>query len=109
MKRFSSFNTGMFLILGTILFAVFLNLCCLKLGYSIEKTKKQTAVLRNENNYISKQIAKYCSPKNIQAYALSAGLKYPEPYSIVILEEVKEKKDKKQMWFANLLRHQRKS
>lgn len=109
MKRFSSFNTYMFPILGIILFTVFLNLLSLKLGYSIEKIKKESAALRNENNYLSKQIARYCSPKNIQAYALSAGLKYPEPYSIVILEETKNQKDNKSVWFASLFRHQRKS
>ncbi|GAB4028682.1 MAG: hypothetical protein Fur0012_01750 [Elusimicrobiota bacterium] len=109
MKRFSFFNKMMLPILLMVFSGVTINLCCLKLGYAIEKTKKETSRIKTENNYLAKQIALYCSPKNLEAYASATGLKYPEPYSIVILDEALKKKERGRKWFASIFKSSDKS
>ncbi len=102
MKRFSFFKNILLPVLAVLFLAVSVNVFRVKLGYCIERTKKETAKLRIENDYLAKKIAYARSPKKLEEYARSAELKYPEPYSIVMLEEIKAPKPKKTGWLASI-------
>lgn len=102
MKKISFFKKILLPILAILLLTVSMNVFRVKLGYCIERTKKETARLRIENDYLEKKITYECSLKKLQEYAEAMQLKYPEPYSIVILEEIKSQKARETSWLALL-------
>ncbi|MEW5951199.1 MAG: hypothetical protein GX447_01740 [Elusimicrobia bacterium] len=109
MKRSAYFHKIILPVLALLFCAVTLNIFRVKLGYAIERTKKEAAKLSIENDYLAKKIAHARSPKNLEVYAASAGLKYPEPYSIVIIDAPKETYEKKRGWLSALFSKTNKS
>ncbi|MBU2575281.1 MAG: hypothetical protein KKH28_14525 [Elusimicrobia bacterium] len=87
---------------GTIFFIfAWGNVQATRLGYNIEELRKEIANLETGNNYLKKEIQTFMSPERLQAEAVKIGLVYPEPDSIVLLEEKATDKPAKG-WLARL-------
>lgn len=104
MKRFSNFSKLIILFTLTLSAAVFINIEATKMGYSIEKNKKELKEISNENEYLSKEISQNISPKNLETYAYKLGLKYPEVYSIINMEEDIHIKKESNNWLARIFK-----
>lgn len=107
MSGFSGMFKYSLVFIAVILTAVMINIQAIKIGYSIEKEEKEIRNLRSSNKYISKQISGYKAPRNIELVASHMGLKYPEPYSIVMMDESGKKgSGGKFGWLARIFRLQ---
>ncbi|MCG2726928.1 MAG: hypothetical protein L6420_11880 [Elusimicrobia bacterium] len=89
------------LMISAVLFVfVWENIQATKLGYRIENTRQEIKDFTNANKYLSKEIQTALSPEKLQKKALMLGMIYPEPASVIILDN-KTKPDKKNLrWFA---------
>jgi len=90
MKKKSAIFKYTLIITSLVFITVIINVEAIKLGYSIAKEDMEIKNLASNNKYLMKEINRNKSPKNIEYYAFQMGLKYPEPYSIVILDEKKQ-------------------
>lgn len=77
------------------------NVQATRLGYSIEELRKEIKDLETGNKYLKKEIQAAMSPERLQADAVKLGLVYPEPDSIVLLDE-KGKSRPSKGWLARL-------
>ncbi|MBI4802343.1 MAG: hypothetical protein HY796_07445 [Elusimicrobia bacterium] len=77
------------------------NVQATRLGYNIEELRKEIKVLETGNKYLKKEIQLSMSPERLQAEAVKLGLVYPEPDTIVLLEEKATDKPAKG-WLARL-------
>ncbi|MBI4350623.1 MAG: hypothetical protein HY550_04225 [Elusimicrobia bacterium] len=76
--------------LGGICLAGFLfawqNVQALKLGYSIERIRREIKDLESANTYLKKELRASLSPEKLEAEAAKLGMVYPEPGAVVILD-----------------------
>jgi len=90
MKKKSIIIRYTLIITSLIFITVIINVEVIKMGYAIEREYTEIKNLTSSNKYLIKEINTNKSPKTIEYYALQMGLKEPEPYSIVILDEKRE-------------------
>lgn len=83
---------------GMVFVAVMINISAIKIGYYIEKENNEIKNLISQNKYLTKQINTHLSAKSIEENALKMGLRYPEPYSIIILNENKKSENKDEIF-----------
>ena len=96
----------MVLILGAALFIfAWENIQTTKLGYAIEKTRHEIKEFTNANQYFSKEIQTALSPEKLQKTALKLGMIFPEPDSIVMLDEVVKPQSKNLGWLAKIFKN----
>jgi len=62
------------------------NVQALKLGYTIEKLRREIKDLQSANTYLNKEIQASLSPQKLEAEAAKLGMVYPEPGAVVILD-----------------------
>ncbi|PIS46642.1 MAG: hypothetical protein COT17_07635 [Elusimicrobia bacterium CG08_land_8_20_14_0_20_51_18] len=107
MKGFSGMFRYSLVLIAVIFTAVTINIQAIKLGYSIEREEKEIKNLLSRNKYISKRINDCKAPKNVEMAASHMGLKYPEPYSIVMMDKNAENgSGGKFGWLAKIFRFQ---
>ena len=80
------------------------NVQATKLGYSIEKLRREIKDMENANTYLKKEIQTFRSPKNLESEALRLGMVYPEPGSAVQLDGEPVRKELARGWLARFLR-----
>ena len=83
------------------------NIQAVKLGYSIERLRKDNVDIENANTYLKKEIQISLSPEKLETEAVKLGMVYPEPASIVRLDSKPESKTRAFGWLAKLLRRGR--
>jgi len=83
------------------------NIQAVKLGYSIERLRKDNSDIENANTYLKKEIQISLSPEKLEAEAVKLGMIYPEPASIVRLDSKPEGKTRAFGWLARLFRRDR--
>lgn len=62
------------------------NVQAIKLGYSIEKLRREIKDLESSNTYLKKEIQASLSPEKLEERALGLGMVYPEPDAVVLLD-----------------------
>ena len=77
------------------------NVKATRLGYTIEELRKEIKDLDTGNKYLKKEMQTALSPERLQAEAVKLGLVYPEPESIVMLDDKAKDKPAKS-WLARL-------
>lgn len=85
------------------------NVQAVRLGYNIEKLRREIKDLENANTYLKKEIQVSLSPEKLEAEASKLGMVYPEPGSIVILDGKPEAENAGRGWLARLFRHNKAS
>ncbi|MBI4655737.1 MAG: hypothetical protein HY746_03205 [Elusimicrobia bacterium] len=76
------------------------NIQAVKLGYKIEDLRKELTDIENTNKYLKKEIQLTLSPENLQEEAKKLDMVYPEPQSMIVVQE--NKKEKSKSCFARL-------
>lgn len=96
------------MILGALCAAAFIfawqNVQAVKLGYSIEKLRREIKDLENANTYLNKEIRVSLSPEKLEAAAVRLGMVYPEPGAVVMLDDRPADENAGRGWLARLLR-----
>jgi cell division protein FtsL len=94
--------------LGALCAAAFLfaweNVQAVKLGYNIEKLRREIKDLESANTYLKKEIQVSLSPERLEAEAAKLGMVYPEPGAVVMLDGTPAVKKEGRGWLAKLLR-----
>jgi len=94
--------------LGALCAAAFVfawqNLQAVKLGYNIEKLRREIKDLENANTYLKKEIQFSLSPEKLEAEASKLGMVYPEPGAVVILDGKPAADSAGRGWLARLFR-----
>ena len=104
MKRTRILNLATLAAIGAVFFIfAWENVQATRLGYNIESLRKEIKDLKNDNNYLKKEIHVSLAPEKLQAEALKIGLVYPEPDALVLLDDADTDKPTKG-WLARLLR-----
>lgn len=80
------------------------NLQALKLGYNIEKLRREIKDLESSNTYLKKEIRASLSPEKLEAEASKLGMVYPEPGAVVILDGKPAAENADRGWLARLFR-----
>ncbi|MGD9641187.1 MAG: hypothetical protein AB7V08_00455 [Elusimicrobiales bacterium] len=80
------------------------NVQAVRLGYNIEKLRREIKDLENANTYLKKEIQVSLSPEKLEAEASRLGMVYPEPGSIVILDGKPAAEHAGRGWLARLFR-----
>lgn len=94
--------------LGVICAAGFLfaweNVQAVKLGYNIEKLRREIKDLESANTYLKKEIQVSLSPEKLEAEATRLGMVYPEPGAVVLLDGKPAEGNAGRGWLARLFR-----
>lgn len=94
--------------LGVICAAGFLfaweNVQAVKLGYNIEKLRREIKDLESANTYLKKEIRVSLSPERLEAEASRLGMVYPEPGAVVMLDGVPAESGAGRGWLARLFK-----
>ena len=85
------------------------NIQATKLGYGIERLRRDNRDIENANRYLKKEIQSTLSPQKLEAEAIKLGMVYPEPSSIVLLDGKSKESGRPFGWLARLLRRERAS
>lgn len=85
------------------------NLQAVKLGYNIEKLRREIRDLESANTYLKKEIRVSLSPERLEAEAVKLGMVYPEPGAVVMLDGAPGKAGAGRGWLARLFRLSRSS
>ncbi len=102
MTKTSTLKYAILAAAGLVFFVFALgNVQAFRFGYSIEELRKEIRDLETGNKYLKKEIQAAMSPERLQAEAMKLGLVYPEPDSIVMLDEKAGEKPAKG-WLARL-------
>ena len=92
--------------LGTVCAVFFLfaleNVQAVKLGYTIEKIRREIKDLESSNTYLKKEIQTALSPEKLAVEALKLGMVYPEPGAVVHLDGAPAKPNPAREWLAKL-------
>ena len=78
------------------------NVQAYRLGYTIEKVRKDIKDLESANTYLKKEIQASLSPEKLEAEALRIGIVYPEPGAVVMLDGKAGQKNPAREWLARL-------
>ncbi len=78
------------------------NVQAVKLGYTIEKIRRDIKDLESSNTYLKKEIQTALSPEKLEVEALKLGMVYPEPGAVVLLDGAPGKKNPAREWLAKL-------
>ena len=78
------------------------NVQAVRLGYTIEKVRREIRDLESSNTYLKKEIQASLSPEKLEAEALRIGMVYPEPGAVVMLDEKAGPKNPAREWLAKL-------
>ncbi|HOW90085.1 MAG TPA: hypothetical protein PL037_07365 [Elusimicrobiales bacterium] len=104
MTRTRTFKLALLAAAGAAFFVyAWENLQATRLGYGIEGLRREIKDLEDRNNYLKKEIRISQSPERLQAEAMKIGLIYPEPESVVLLDD-RPAGGAGTGWFAQLLR-----
>jgi hypothetical protein len=99
--------------MGTICAVAFVfawqNLQALKLGYNIEKIRREIKDLESANTYLKKEIRVSLSPEKLEAEASRLGMVYPEPGAVVILDGRPAADNAGRGWLARLFKFNKSS
>lgn len=94
--------------IGVICAAGFLfaweNVQAVKLGYNIEKLRREIKDLESANTYLKKEIRVSLSPERLEAEASRLGMVYPEPGAVVMLDGAPAESGAGRGWLARLFR-----
>lgn len=85
------------------------NVQAVKLGYTIEKLRREIKDLESSNTYLKKEIQASLSPERLEAEAGKLGMVYPEPGAVVMLDGKPDSGKEGRGWLAKLLRLNRAS
>jgi len=80
------------------------NVQAVRLGYTIEKLRREIKDLESANTYLKKEIRASLSPEKLEAEAVKLGMVYPEPGAIVLLDGAQDVKKEGRGWLAKLFR-----
>lgn len=80
------------------------NVQAVKLGYNIEKLRREIKDLQNANTYLKKEIQASLSPEKLEAEASLLGMVYPEPGAVVILDGKPAADNAGRGWLARLFK-----
>jgi hypothetical protein len=80
------------------------NVQAVRLGYTIEKLRREIKDLENANTYLKKEIQASLSPEKLEAEAVKLGMVYPEPGAVVLLDGAPAAEKEGRGWLAKLLR-----
>ena len=78
------------------------NVQAVKLGYTIEKTRREIKDLESSNTYLKKEIQTALSPQRLEVEAFRLGMVYPEPGAVVMLDGAPGKDNPARNWLAKL-------
>jgi cell division protein FtsL len=78
------------------------NVQAYRLGYSIERVRKEIKDLESANTYLRKEIQTSLSPERLEAEALKMGMIYPEPGALVMLDGPAGRANPAREWLARL-------
>ena len=78
------------------------NVQAVKLGYTIEKVRREITDLESSNTYLKKEIQSSLSPEKLEAEALKLGMVYPEPGAVVMLNAPTDAEKRTKGWLAKL-------
>lgn len=93
---------------GAFIFAAE-NLQAVKLGYNIEKLRREIKDLESANTYLKKEIQVSLSPEKLEAEASRLGMVYPEPGAVVILDGKPAEGSAGRGWLARLFKFNKSS
>lgn len=79
------------------------NVQAVKLGYTIEKVRREIKDLESSNTYLKKEIQTALSPEKLEVEALKLGMVYPEPGAVVMLDGAAGGKNPAREWLAKLI------
>ena len=85
------------------------NVQAVRLGYTIEKLRREIKDLESSNTYLKKEIRASLSPERLETEAGKLGLVYPEPGAVVMLDGTPGADKAGRGWLAKLLRLNRAS
>lgn len=80
------------------------NVQAVKLGYSIEKLRREIKDLESSNTYLKKEIQVSLSPEKLEAAASRLGMVYPEPGAVVVMDGDPAAGTAGRGWLARLFR-----
>lgn len=93
-------------VLGAVFAVCFIfvweNVQALKLGYTIEKIRREIKDLESSNTYLKKEIQASLSPERLEVAALRLGMVYPEPGAVVMLDSAPGQANPARDWLAKL-------
>ena len=105
LKKTRNYRLGM---LGALCAVFFLfaweNVQAVKLGYGIEKLRRDIKDLESANTYLKKEIRISLSPEKLETEAVKLGMVYPEPGAVVLLDGAPAAKSAGRGWLAKLFR-----
>jgi len=78
------------------------NVQAVRLGYTIEKIRREIKDLESSNTYLKKEIQAALSPEKLEVEALKLGMVYPEPGAVVLLDGAPGKANPAKDWLAKL-------
>lgn len=78
------------------------NVQAVKLGYNIERLRREITDLENANTYLKKELQSSMSPEKLEAEASKLGMVYPEPGAVVVLDVTPADKNAGRGWLAKL-------
>jgi len=78
------------------------NVQAVKLGYTIEKVRREIKDLESSNTYLKKEIQAAMSPEKLEVEALKLGMVYPEPGAVVMLDGAPGRDNPAKDWLAKL-------
>lgn len=79
------------------------NVQAVRLGYNIEKLRRDIKDLESSNTYLKKEIEASLSPEKLEERAKELGMVYPEPEAVVMLDEARQA-DPSRNWLAKVFR-----
>lgn len=77
------------------------NVQAVKLGYNIEKLRRDIKDLESSNTYLKKEIQASLSPEKLEERAKEIGMVYPEPEAVVLLDDARQAGPEK-TWLAKV-------
>lgn len=80
------------------------NVQAVRLGYTIEKLRREIKDLESANTYLKKEIQTSLSPEKLETEAAKLGMVYPEPGAVVLLDGAPAVKKAGRGWLAKLFR-----
>ncbi len=80
------------------------NVQAVKLGYTIEKLRREIKDLESSNTYLKKEIQASLSPEKLEAEASKLGMVYPEPGAVVMLDGAPSQNAQGRGWLARIFR-----
>jgi len=103
LKKTRNYRLGM---LGALCAVFFLfaweNVQAVKLGYNIERLRREIKDLESANTYLKKEIRISLSPEKLESEAVKLGMVYPEPGAVVMLDGTPAAKTAGRGWLARL-------